>query len=134
MLVKLFSITFLALINKFIKYGIVGFSGVIIDFSITYIAKEKIKIHKYISNALGFLTAATTNYIFNRLWTFHSHNSQIGIEYSKFILISLTGLAINTFIIWLLNSKFDFNFYISKAFAIIIVTIWNFILNLLYTF
>ena len=30
---------------KFIKFGIVGFSGLIIDFLVTYVCKEKIKIH-----------------------------------------------------------------------------------------
>ena len=72
------------LLLKFIKFACVGFSGLIIDFAVTYICKEKIKIHKLISNAIGFAVAATNNYILNRLWTFESSNSQIGLEFIEF--------------------------------------------------
>lgn len=123
-----------ALIWKFIKFGIVGLSGVVVDFAFTYICKEWIKIPKYIANAIGFTIAAISNYIFNRIWTFHSHNPEITIEFIKFFVISLIGLAINTIILWILVSKFNRRFYISKLFAIGVVMIWNFIANLIYTF
>jgi putative flippase GtrA len=119
---------------KFIKFGIVGFSGLIVDFGLTWIAKEKLNIQKYISNAIGFSVAATSNYFLNRIWTFQSMNPEIAIEFSQFIVVSLIGLALNTFILWLIVSRFKFNFYLSKAFAIIVVMLWNFFANLLFTF
>lgn len=119
---------------KFLKFGIVGFSGVFVDFGITYLAKEKLKIQKYVANAIGFTTAASTNYYLNRIWTFESNNPRIGLEYTEFFIISLIGLAINTLILWLLVSKFRMNFYIAKIFAIAVVTVWNFLANLLITF
>lgn len=122
------------LIAKFLKFGVVGFSGVFVDFGITALCKEIFKIQKYVSNGIGFTVAATTNYILNRLWTFQSHNPEIAAEYFKFIGISLIGLAINTGILWLLNSKFKIHFYISKLGAIAMVTIWNFAMNYLFTF
>jgi putative flippase GtrA len=122
------------LILKFLKFGVVGGSGVIVDFGVTYLCKEKLRIQKYVSNAIGFTVAATTNYILNRIWTFQSKNPQIGREYLSFIIISLIGLAINTFILWVLHKKFGWNFYLSKLFAIGVVTIWNFFANLLITF
>ena len=36
---------------KFIKFGIVGGTGIIVDFSITWICKEKLQLNKYISNS-----------------------------------------------------------------------------------
>ena len=122
------------LVHKFIKFGVVGASGVIVDFGFTYIGKEIIKIQKYIANAIGFTIAASTNYVLNRIWTFHSQNPEIGIEYSKFLLISLIGLGINTFILWTLVSKMKWNFYVSKLFAIGVVTLWNFAFNMIFTF
>ncbi len=119
---------------KFIKFCFVGLSGILVDFSITYLCKEKILINKYIANAIGFTTAASSNYILNRVWTFHSQNPAIAIEYSKFLMISLIGLGINTFIIWLLVNKSRMNFYLAKLFAILVVTIWNFFSNYIYTF
>jgi putative flippase GtrA len=119
---------------KFIRFGLVGISGMGVDFGTTYLCKEIIRIPKYIANAIGFTLAASSNYIFNRIWTFHSQDPGILVEYSKFFFISLIGLGINTLILWILVSRFNRNFYISKLFAIGITMIWNFLANLLFTF
>jgi putative flippase GtrA len=119
---------------KILKFGVVGMSGMIIDFSTTYLCKEKLKIHKYIANAMGFVLAASWNYAFNRIWTFESHNPHIGFEFLRFFVVSLIGLGINTLILWLLVSKVKLNFYVSKLFAIGVVLIWNFVVNWLVTF
>jgi putative flippase GtrA len=119
---------------KFIKFGVVGFTGVGVDFGTTFLGKEIVKIPKYIANAIGFSVAATSNYFLNRIWTFHSQNPNIGVEFSEFFTISMIGLAINTLILWILVTKFKKNFYLSKLFAIAIVTVWNFFANAFFTF
>lgn len=119
---------------KFIKFGVVGFSGVFVDFGITYLCKEWLKIQKYVANGIGFTVAATSNYILNRIWTFHSHDPRIALEYSQFLVISLIGLAINTLVLWILVSRYKKHFYLSKLFAIAVVTIWNFLANYFITF
>jgi putative flippase GtrA len=119
---------------KFIKFCIVGFAGVIIDFGITFLCKEVLKVQKYVANAIGFTTAATSNYIFNRIWTFESHNPNIGAEFSRFFLIALIGLGMNSFIVWAMAGKLKINFYLSKLVATTIVTAWNFLINAYFTF
>jgi len=119
---------------KFVKFCVVGLSGMVIDFGTTWLLKEKIKVNKYIANSTGFILAASSNYLFNRFWTFHSENPRIATEYMSFILISAVGLAINNLIIFLLNEKMKLNFYLSKLFAIGVVTIWNFFMNYMITF
>lgn len=112
----------------------VGFTGVFVDFGITFICKEFLKIQKYVSNALGFTIAATTNYMMNRIWTFHSHNPHVGLEFTRFFLIALIGLGINLLIIWTMTGKFKVNFYVSKLVATLLVTVWNFLINAYFTF
>jgi len=119
---------------KFLKFASVGLSGVFVDFSITYILKEKCRVQKYAANSIGFILAATTNYLLNRIWTFQSKNQHILDEYGRFLFVSLLGLAINNLILWLLVSKFGRNFYWSKLIAIGITTFWNFAANLVFTF
>ena len=123
-----------AFIWKFLKFGAVGFTGVFVDFSFTYICNEWIKIPKYIANAIGFSIAASSNYILNRLWTFHSNNPEMLMEYSQFLAISIIGLGVNTLILWILVSRYKKHFYLSKLFAIGVVTIWNFLANYFITF
>jgi len=122
------------IIIKFIKFGFVGFIGLIIDFSITWLLKEKLKLNKFIANGTGFATAASVNYIINRVWTFQSANPDVKGEYFSFIIVSVIGLGINSFVLWFFIKKFKLNFYFAKLIAIGITTIWNFGANLLFTF
>jgi len=117
---------------KFLKYGIVGFSGMVIDFSITFLLKEKLKIHRYLASSAGFSLAATSNWFLNRLWTFESSNPKIFAEYSSFILISVTGLGINNLFLWIFEKRMKF--YPAKLCAIAVTTVWNFMANYYLTF
>jgi len=120
------------MIFKFLKFGIVGFSGMVIDFSITFLLKEKLKIHRYLANSAGFTIAATSNYFLNRLWTFESVNPRVMVEYSTFFFVSLIGLVINNSFLFLFEKKFKF--YIAKLFAIAVTMLWNFFANYYLTF
>ncbi|MDD2284846.1 MAG: GtrA family protein [Paludibacter sp.] len=122
------------LVVKLLKFMLVGFSGMLIDYGITWLLKEKVKLNQYIANSAGFILAASSNYIWNRLWTFASQSEQVSREYFSFIFISVIGLAINNLVILLLNGKLKLNFYLAKLIAIVVVTAWNFSMNFLITF
>ncbi len=122
------------MIFKLFKFIIVGFSGLIIDFSITFLCKEKVLLNKYISNSIGFTIAASSNYFFNRIWTFNSNNSEVLIEFSSFLLVSIIGLLINNSTLYLIHTKMKINFYLAKFGAIFITTFWNFFANYFFTF
>lgn len=119
---------------QFVKFCVVGFSGTIIDFGLTYLLKEKLQANKYIANSFGFVAAATSNYILNRIWSFHSKSPDIGEQYMLFMGIALLGLLINNGVIYLLTKIFHLNFYVAKVIATGVVTIWNFALNYWITF
>ena len=119
---------------QFIKFCVVGGTGVVVDFGITFLFKEKLKLNKYIANSLGFMAAASTNYLLNRWCTFRSHDPEVAQQYVQFVGISAIGLILNNIIIYLLNDKARLNFYLSKLIAIGLVTLWNFFMNYYFTF
>ena len=119
---------------QFIKFCVVGGTGVVVDFGITFLFKEKLKLNKYIANSLGFMAAASTNYLLNRWWTFRSHDPEVAQQYVQFVGISAIGLILNNIIIYLLNDKARLNFDLSKLIAIGLVTLWNFCMNYYFTF
>lgn len=123
-----------AFLTKFLKFCVVGFSGTAIDFGLTWLCKEIFKIPKFLANAIGFVVAATSNYILNRIWTWGSTNEQVGVEYVKFFAVSLIGLGLNTLILYIFNEKLKLNFYLSKVFATGVVMLWNFFANNFFTF
>jgi len=115
-------------------FCVVGTTGMVIDFGTTWLLKERVKINKYVANSTGFILAASSNYLLNRIWTFQSQNTKIATQYISFIIISLIGLGINNMVIFLLHGRLKYNFYLSKLIAIGVVTIWNFLMNLFITF
>lgn len=123
------------LINKFLKFGLVGLSGVVVDFGVTWVCKEKLRLHKYLANSLGFVVATVNNYLLNRFWTFRVIGQDATfLEFSKFFGIALVGLLINNLILFVIHEKLRVNFYLAKVFAIGVVAIWNFMGNYIYTF
>ncbi|GAT63268.1 putative flippase GtrA [Paludibacter jiangxiensis] len=133
-MVFLYPHTIKDMLAQFVKFCVVGASGTVIDFGLTYLFKEKVHLNKYISNSIGFLSAATSNYILNRIWSFENHNPAIGEQYMLFMSISLLGLLINNGVIYLLTKKLHMNFYVAKVIATGVVTLWNFVMNYLFTF
>jgi putative flippase GtrA len=119
---------------RFFKYGLVGIVGMCIDFSVTWICKEKLRLNKYLSNSLGFCFSVINNFLLNRYWTFENTAHPFAGQFAKFILVSVTGLLINNLLLYLLVQYAKKNFYFLKLVVIGLVFLWNFFVNFLFTF
>ena len=122
-----------ALIYSIIKFGLTGLSGMVVDFGITWIVREKLKWNQYFANTCGFSLAVINNYIINRYWTFHSQQNWVP-EFGRFVLFSLIGLLLNNLLLFIFHEKCNIRFYFSKVMAIGVVFIWNFFTNWLFNF
>ena len=119
---------------KFLKFGVVGLSGVVVDFFVTWLCKEKFGINKYVANAIGFSLAVINNFLLNRYWTFEDNMQPAAEQFLKFALIALVGLAINSFLLFVILKYIKINFYVTKLLVIGLVFFWNFFMNYLFTF
>lgn len=122
------------LFQKLFKFGIAGLVGLGIDFSVTYLCKEKLKWNQYLSNSIGFSLAVCNNYFLNRIWTFKSNDSNILKQFGYFLVISLIGLLLNNLVLYFMNERKNKPFYGSKFIATILVFFWNFTANSILTF
>jgi putative flippase GtrA len=133
-----FSYLFALLPFRFIsllKFGITGFSGLLIDFSLTWIFKDELHFNKFVANSIGFSAAVISNYFINRFWTFSERDRvKVGRQLPSFIMVSLIGLVLNSCFIYILNELFFLHFYLSKAIAVILVFFWNFTANYFFVF
>lgn len=137
-----------ALITKFLKFGVVGASGMVVDFGVLILMRDVVGLPDLWANTISFTAAATSNYFLNRIWTFRSKNAQVGVEYLKFLAVSIVGLGINNGVLWLSSILWpeaysssvkligvDVDvFYLFKLIAIAVTTVWNFFGNMLFTF
>ena len=122
------------LINVLLKFSLIGIIGVVINFLITFLLKEYLKVYKYVSNSFGYLIAISFNFLANKFFTFKSDSSEIYDEVIKFIIVTSIGILINHIVVYLLTEKKNMNFYFSKIAAVIVVFIWNFTLHSIFTF
>lgn len=118
----------------FIKFGLTGVSGLVIDFALTWLFKDEFHFNKFIANGIGFTAAVVSNYFIHRNWTFKHNKSKAGPQFAVFFTVSVIGLLLNSGIIFLLDNRMSVNFYISKAVAIFIVFFWNFSANYFFVF
>jgi putative flippase GtrA len=83
-----------ALFWSFLRFGIVGVSGLPVDTAVVYVCRTTLGI--YAAGAIAYLVAATWTFAFNRLWTFRDHaHGAIWRQWLTFLGANLTGMALN---------------------------------------
>jgi putative flippase GtrA len=120
--------------SRMLRFGVCGLGGMLLDFSITWLCKEKLKWNKYAANSAGFAVAVTNNYLLNRLWTFQDHTAKVLPQFTSFIAVSLVGLLLNNLLLALFHQRLKMNFYFAKLLAIGIVFLWNYFGSSYFTF
>ena len=87
-------------LSEFIRFGMIGASGMIIDLSAVYLAKEIASFPFRIARIIGFVFALTSNFLLNRRFTFGAgRNGNIYRQYAGFFAVSVAGFAVN----WVLS-------------------------------
>ncbi|MCK4464064.1 MAG: GtrA family protein [Candidatus Omnitrophica bacterium] len=87
-------------LSEFIRFSLIGCSGMFIDLSFTYIAKDICLLPFYFARAIGFIFALTSNFLLNRRFTFaNAREGNIAKQYMSFFVISILGFSIN----WLIS-------------------------------
>ena len=116
------------LINKIIKFSIVGGIATIIDFICLYIFKEYLNIDVILANTLSFIISVIYNYIASITLVFDiNKNKNKKLKFVLFIIFSVIGLIINNTLIYILTSTLNIYYLLSKVIATLIVMIFNFI-------
>jgi dolichol-phosphate mannosyltransferase len=122
--------------GRFIRFGVVGFSGVFVDMGVFYLLREFVRLGLTRSAILSAEVAILSNFLWNDLWTFGDISkrqkgwSKRFKRFLKFNLVCLAGLILNVLIVNLLFNLLGMNEYIAKLIAIAAVTLWNFWINL----
>lgn len=123
-------------IGRFIRFGIVGFSGVFVNMAVLYLLREQVGLGLTHSAVIAAEAAIINNFLWNDLWTFGDiSRGQQGWRRRykrllKFNIICLAGLFLNVLLVNLLFNVFRVNEYLAVGIAIAAVTVWNFWFNL----
>lgn len=84
-----------ALATEFIRFGVVGTVGFVVDTAVLYAALAA-GAGLYWGRVLSYVAAATGNWALNRAWTFRSAGREgAGRQWIMFLLVNLVGFAVN---------------------------------------
>lgn len=128
-------------VERFVKFAIVGTIGAVVDFGVLNILVLLVGLPPAWANPFSVSAAITSNFIWNRLWTFpESRQRPFITQFGQFALVNLVGLVINQLIFVtalhlfspMVPHPWDYN--LSKAVAIGLVLFWNFGVNRIWTY
>lgn len=124
--------------SRFVRYGLVGFSGVFVDMAILYLLSTQLGWGLIRSKLIAAEVAVISNFFWNDAWTFaDSRQKQKGWNARlkrllKFNAICLIGLILDVlFLNFFYNIVFQKSFeYVANLIAIGLAATWNFWINL----
>mgnify|MGYP006086840449 CR=1 FL=1 len=127
-----------SIVIKFIKFGTVGVSGVVINLTIFNLSFIQFGLSLNISSIVAFLVASMNNYIWGHFWAFASDNfsSQVSYKsYFKYISFSTLGLAINLIVLnAVVASTGEDAYLVAQLLGIVTAAFFNFIVFSLFVF
>jgi putative flippase GtrA len=132
---------------RYIKFGIVGASGTVVNLVVLYVGREYIfrtieaqNSKPYWSLALAIALATLNNFTWNRLWTWADRGTgatqaaQISLlkQFAQYALASWFGIALQYGLtLWLSNAM---HYMVANIAAIVIASVSNFLANDKWTF
>ncbi len=115
------------------KFAVVGGIGYVINLAV-YRTLLHAGLHFLAAATISFLVAVTSNYTWNRIWTFRDQRGHLGIQGMRFFLVSLAALGANLAVLHLLVAYGGLGKFTAQAIAIVLVTPLNFVGNKLWSF
>ena len=118
--------------NQFLRFCAVGASGYAVNLAV-YAALLAAGLHYLAAAAIAFLVAATSNYAWNRLWTFQTSDTPLLSQGARAFTVSALSLGANQLFLLVLVSA-GAGHLAGQAVAIVLATPFSFAANKLWAF
>jgi putative flippase GtrA len=94
LLTRIFGSSRATLLMEFLKFGVVGTTGFVVDASTVYATRSILGL--YGAGILAYLFGATSNWMLNRAWTFRGKGSQPAYrQWAIFLVANSLGFVLN---------------------------------------
>jgi dolichol-phosphate mannosyltransferase len=125
------------LTSRFIKFGIVGASGVVVNMGGLYIFKEYAGIPYFVASLIAIELSILSNFTINLLWTWKDRAGQ-GSLWTKILRYHIgagaTAFLCNYLILIALTEILGMHYMVSNLIGIAVGTLANYVINDLWTF
>jgi putative flippase GtrA len=118
---------------QLVRFCLVGASGYVVNLAVYTLLLKVGDLHYLMAATGSFLVAVTSNYTWNRLWTFRGQRGHVAYQGLRFLVVSTVALVANLLVLHLLVSL-GVDKVLAQAIAIVLVTPLNFVGNKLWSF
>jgi dolichol-phosphate mannosyltransferase len=116
------------------KFGVVGASGYVVNLLVFAGLTQGLEVH-HVPGAVGaFCVAVSSNFFWNRHWTFEAREGHAGFQAARFFTVSIAGLGVNLVVLAVLVDVAGVPELPAQALAVAVAMPVNFIGNKLWTF
>lgn len=116
-------------IKTFLKFSIVGFSGVVVNMGFLWIFVELYKFDKRIAGALSIEISIINNFLWNNYWTWKGRK---GIpffhRFIRYNIITLITSAFFNYLLYIFLLHHGVNYLIAQMAGIALAVLLNFVL------
>lgn len=120
---------------QLVRFVMVGVTTVALDFCTLVSLVEYFNINYLVSATFGFLIGSITNYFLSVRFVFidGKYSSKI-LEFTYFLVITLIGLILNYFTMYVFTEIIIIPYFISKFFSLFFVASTNFLMKKFFVF
>jgi len=119
---------------QLLKFGLVGASGYLINLAVFALLSGNLGVQHLLAALGAFCVAVSSNFLWNRHWTFAAHDGHAGFQAVRFFTVSSAALLINLAVLESLVAGTSLGALASQAIAVAIAMPFNFLGNKLWTF
>jgi putative flippase GtrA len=120
-------------VRQFVKFGTVGFTGLIVNFIIAHALEKTTKLPHAGDFAIGYMAGGVSNWYLNRIWTFRSSGHPVR-EGVQFLAVSAITLGLGEIVWWIAGPFGREHFSTTWLMATLVGIFSNFFINKYWTF
>ena len=118
---------------QLLKFGVVGGSGYLINLGVFAFLSGNLGVFHTVAAVGAFCVAVTSNFLWNRYWTFGPGEGLAHMQAARFLAVSVACLVINLVVLELLVGS-GMSELAAQAIAVAVAMPFNFLGNKLWTF
>jgi len=125
------------LLQRYCRFCFVGGTGMVMDMGIIWLLASPSMLgwNLSLSKVIAAEVAIINNFVWNDVWTFRGlvagANAWLErvVRFAKFNLICAAGIGLSVLLLNVQVYWLHINVYLANFFAIVLVSLWNFFLN-----
>ncbi len=112
-----------------VRYIISGGTAAVTDLVLLFILNTIFGVYYLAASVLAFLGAFCVSFTLHKYWTFKSHADETGKQALKYMLASLFGLCLNTFLMYIFVGHLHIRVILAQIFVQALVACCTFFIS-----